>query len=106
MLKMATSAGSRPPKHGKPKLGIAMKQIGLQANIYDEWITKKKDLGFADKSNSDFAKHLLGFVDEQRGQISPSAVSEFISNNIFYNSKDLRTLFRTTRYIMFCSCLL
>ena len=83
-----------------------MKQIGLQANIYDEWITKKKDLGFADKSNSDFAKHLLGFVDEQRGQISPSAVSEFISNNIFYNSKDLRTLFRTTRYIMFCSCLL
>ena len=50
MLKMATSAGSRPPKHGRPKLGIAMKQIGLQANIYDEWITKKKDLGFADKS--------------------------------------------------------
>ena len=64
---MATSAGVKPPKRGRPKLGIAIKRIGLQANIYDEWITKKKDLGFADKSNSDFAKYLLG-------QISPSAV--------------------------------
>ena len=97
---MATSAGGRPPKRGRPKLGIAIKRIGLQANIYDEWITKKKDLGFADKSNSDFAKYLLGFIDEQRGQISPSAVGEFISNDIFYNFKDLRALFRTTQYLL------
>ena len=97
---MATSAGGRPPKRGRPKRGIAINRIGLQANIYDEWITKKKDLGFADKSNSDFAKYLLGFIDEQRGQISPSAVGEFISNDIFYNFKDLRALFRTARYLL------
>ena len=79
---MATSTGSRSPKHGRPKLCIVVKRIGLQANIYDEWITKKKDLGFADKSNSDFAKYLLGFIDEQRGQISPSAVCDCISSNL------------------------
>ena len=51
---MATS----PPKRGRPKLGIVIKRIGVQANIYDTWIEKKKDLGFAAKSNSDFAKYL------------------------------------------------
>ena len=100
MLKNGNFSWGRPPKRGRPKLGIAIKRIGLQANIYDEWITKKKDLGFADKSNSDFAKYLLGFIDEQRGQVSPSAVGEFISNNIFYNFKDLRALFRTTQYLL------
>ena len=56
---MATSAGSRPPKHGRPKLGIAIKRIGLQANIYDEWITKKKDLGFGEKGQKVFANTML-----------------------------------------------
>ena len=77
---MATSTGDRQPKRGRPKLGIAIKRIGLQAHIYDEWIIKKKDHGFREKSNSDFAQYLLRLIDEQRGQTSPPAVGEFISN--------------------------
>ena len=76
---MATSTSDRQPKRGRPKLGIARKRIGLQAHICDEWITKKKDHGFGEKSNSNFAENLLCLI-EQRGQTSPPAVGEFISN--------------------------
>ncbi|CAB4040952.1 Hypothetical predicted protein, partial [Paramuricea clavata] len=69
---MATSTSDRPPKRGRPKLGIAIKRIGLQAQVYDEWIIKKNSLGFSEKSNSDFANYLLRISDEQRGQTSPS----------------------------------
>jgi hypothetical protein len=77
---MASPARDSLPKRGRPKLGISIKRIGLQANIYDEWIAKKKDFGFAQKSNSDFAKYLLRISDEHRGQTSPSTVGEFISD--------------------------
>lgn len=85
---MATSASDRPPKRGRPKLGIAIKRIGLQEHVYNEWMAKKKTLGFAEKSNSDFASYLLCTSDEQRGETSPSAVGEF---QIY--SKDHCTLF-------------
>ena len=66
---MAASTGDMLPKRGRPKLDIAIKRIGLQAHIYDEWITKKKDDGFGE--------YLLCLIDEQRGQTLPSAVGEF-----------------------------
>ena len=79
MKNMASPARDSLPKRGRPKLGISIKRIGLQANIYDECIAKKKGFGFAQKSNSDFAKYLLRISDEHRGQTSPSTVGEFIS---------------------------
>jgi hypothetical protein len=83
---MATSTSDRPPKRGRPKLGISIKQIGLQAQVYDEWIIKKNSLGFSEKSNSDFANYLLRISDKQRGQTSPSGEFPMYS-------KDLGTLF-------------
>ncbi len=101
MKNMASPARDSQLKRGRPKLGISIKRIGLQANIYDEWIAKKKGFGFAQKSNSDFAKYLLRISDEHRGQTSPSTVGEFISMIFF---KDVCTMFRSTgigtRYIV------
>jgi hypothetical protein len=59
---MVTSTSDRPPKRGRPKLGVAIKRIGLQAHMYDEWIIKKNSLGFSEKRNSDFANYLLYIV--------------------------------------------
>ena len=79
---MATSTSDRPPKRGRPKLGIAIKRIGLQAQVYDEWIIKKNSLGFSDKSNSDFVVYLLRISDEQRGQTSPSGEFPMYSKDL------------------------
>ena len=62
-----------------------MKRIGLQTDVYDEWMTKKNTLGFAEKSNSDFASYLLrttSISDERRHQTPSSAFGEIIFYNI------------------------
>lgn len=69
------------PKRGRPKLGIQIKRIGLQAPVYDEWIRRKETLGFSGKSNSDFAKYLLRTSEEpsRRDLVSSSpAIGKYV----------------------------
>ena len=62
---MATSTSGDLPKLGRPKLGFQLKRMGLQAHVYDEWMVKKRVLGFDQASNTDFAKYLLNGVGEK-----------------------------------------
>ena len=75
-----------PAKRGKLKRSTEIKRIRLEVNVFNEWVTLKDSLGFAEKSHSDFAKFLMNTLDPRSERGSPSSVGKSqINNSVFCN---------------------
>ena len=72
---MSTSASGPAPKRGRPNYDAEAKRIRLRPEVFNLWREKKNNLGYSEKSDSQFAEFLLGLCEKDSGQHSSTQSS-------------------------------
>ena len=63
-VEMEESDDASLPKRGRPSVKTA--HIRLRIEVFQEWTKKKEDMGYSNKTHSEFAEMLLQYCDQEK----------------------------------------